>query len=481
MFNRFTGRLSPGTVGRRSSFTVIVLLLGTATLPAAESRNILLLISDNQNKFDCGCYGNSLIQTPNIDRLAADGVRFADAFATTASCGPSRAVIYTGLYTHANGQYGHGHGNHTFVIKPTVSTVYRMLKDAGYHTALLGKQHTTPPEAYPFTFNPSVSGGDVMQLAELGGQFIREAGDEPFFLTIGYSDPHPTTRTDGAGWGIRRDYPGVEKVTYDPADVIVPPWLPDRPEVREGLAGYYQQITRMDQGIGRILQLLEESGKAEETLVVFTSDHGSSEPGAMANHYEPGVQVPFLVRLPGRTTRGSTNSALVTLADITPTLLDWAEVEPTHPLNGRSLLPILGTPDPEGWDEVFLDHCLHEVTMYYPMRTLRTRRYKLIWNVAWRSEFPHPIDTLQRQTWTRLVARGDEYLGRRRVEDFLFRDELELYDLQTDPDEVVNLAAEPKYADIRRKLAGRIDEICRSTGDPWMERHSVPVDDFGKH
>ena len=461
--------------------SLVLFVLHAASAAAAPHRNVLLLISDNQNQFDCGCYGNSVVQTPNLDRLAAEGVRFADAFATTASCGPSRAVIYTGLYTHANGQYGHGHGNHTFVVKPTVSTVFRILKDAGYRTALLGKQHTTPPESYPFDFDPGVSGRDVMQLAEAGGRFIREAGDEPFFLTIGYSDPHPTTRPDGAGWGIRRDYPGVEPISYDPADVIVPSWLPDRPEVREGLAGYYQQISRMDQGVGRILELLEESGKADETLIIFTSDHGSSEPGAMANHYEPGVQVPFLVRLPGASAIGSTNSALVTLTDITPTLLDWAEVTPPQPLHGRSLLPILETPNPNGWDEVFLDHCLHEVTMYYPMRTLRTRRYKLIWNLAWRTEFPHPIDTLQRQTWTRLVARGDEYLGKRRVEDFLFRDELELYDLENDPDEVVNLAADPKYADVRRRMAARINDICRSTDDPWMERHVVPGDDFGQH
>ena len=468
-------------MNRRSLFAAIILVAVTSSLSAAPRRNILLLISDNQNQFDCGCYGNRVVKTPNLDRLAAEGVRFADAFATTASCGPSRAVVYTGLYTHANGQYGHGHGNHTFVVKPTVSTVFRILKDAGYRTALLGKQHTTPPEAYPFDFDPGVNSRDVMGLAEAGGRFIRESGDRPFFLTIGYSDPHPTTRTDGAGWGIRRDYRGVEPITYDPADVIVPPWLPDRPEVREGLAGYYQQISRMDQGVGRILRLLEESGKADETLVIFTSDHGSSEPGAMANHYEPGVQVPFLVRLPDASAVGLTNSALITLADITPTLLDWAQVTPSKPLHGRSLLPILNTPDPDGWDEVFLDHCLHEVTMYYPMRTLRTRRYKLIWNLAWRSEFPHPIDTLQRQTWTRLVARGDENLGKRRVEDFLFRDELELYDLDNDPDEAINLAADPKYADVRREMAARIDEICRSTDDPWMERHTIPGDDFGRH
>ena len=119
--------------------------------------------------------------------------------------------------------------------------------------------------------------------------------------------------------------------------------------------------------------------------------------------------------------------------------------------------------------------------MYYPMRTLRNRRYKLIWNIAWRLEFPNPIDTLQRQTWRKLVEREDEFLGKRRVKDFLFRDEFELYDLKTDPDELVNLAADPAHAEIRRTMASRVDTICRETDDPWMERHRVPGDDFGRH
>lgn len=127
-------------------------LVLASTAAAAPQRNVLLLISDNQNQFDCGCYDNTVIQTPHIDRLANEGVRFADAFATTASCGPSRAVIYTGLYTHANGQYGHEHGDHTFTLRKGVTTVFQMLEDAGYRTALLGKQHTTPEEQYPFTF-----------------------------------------------------------------------------------------------------------------------------------------------------------------------------------------------------------------------------------------------------------------------------------------------------------------------------------------
>jgi N-sulfoglucosamine sulfohydrolase len=452
-----------------------VLLLGSSLADAPAAQNVVLLISDNQNQDDCGCYGNTIVKTPNLDALARRGVRFTDAFATTASCGPSRAVIYSGLQTHANGQYGHGHGIHTYRLAPKVDTVFKLLGEAGYHTALLGKQHTTHPESYPFTFHRQVSGRDVTRIAKVAEEFIQQAGAEPFLLTIGYSDPHPTS-IERPGWGIVRQQDAVPKIDYAPADVIVPSYLPDRPEVREGLAGYYQEISRLDHGVGLILDLLQATNKAEETLVIFTSDHGSSEPGAMSNHYEPGIRVPLIVRDPTAKQVGTTSPALVTLADITPTILDWAGVAgPKYPLHGRSMLPILLDDHPTGWDEVFLSHVCHEVTMYYPMRTVRNRRFKLIWNINWRSEYPLPIDTLRRATWTETVRRGDRMIGKRTVQKFLFRDQIELYDLKNDPDEIHNLADDPKYQQVRTELSTKLVAWLEATDDPWLVRHRLPM------
>ena len=465
------------TISRRSRIVWALLVPVCAFCLPAEAkpgRSVLLLISDNQNYDDAGCYGNSVVKTPHIDRLAVSGVRFTHAFATTASCGPSRGVIYTGLHAHANGQYGHGHGYHNFALLPKVDSVFALLKAAGYRTGMLGKAHTNPPDKYPFDFQPKVSGRDVAGVAEAAAEFFRDGGDEPFFLAIGYSDPHPTSR-DRPGWGIRRQYEGVEPVEYDPQDVIVPRYLPDRPEVRQGLAGYYQEISRLDTGVGMVLAALEATGKRDETLVIFTSDHGSSEPGAMANHYEPGVHVPFVVSGPMLKRGGTTNQAMITLADIVPTILDWTETRgPKYPLHGRSILPILGEENPEGWDEVCLSHVFHEVTMYYPMRTIRTRRYKLIWNIAWRLEYPLPIDTLQRATWQEALRRNDEMLGPRPVRKFLFRDEVELYDLENDPDEVVNLADDAGHAKVRAELSGKLVDFLKRTGDPWLLRHELP-------
>jgi N-sulfoglucosamine sulfohydrolase len=457
-------------------FALVPLLI--PAVQAAPHRNVLLLISDNQNWDDCGCYGNPVIKTPHIDRLAAEGVRFEHGFATTASCGPSRAVIFSGLHAHQNGQYGHGHGYHTFRLMPNVRTIFQLLKEGGYHTALLGKQHVTPLESYPFDFDPKVNSRDVAGLATAAEQFFRESGDEPFFLAIGYSDPHPTSR-DRPGWGIRKDRGGFEPVEYDPGEIVIPSYLPDRPEVREGLAGYYQQISRLDLGIGLVLDALEEAGKRDDTLVIFVSDHGSSEPGAMSNHYDPGVRIPFIVRHPKGQKPGSVNQAMVTLADIVPTVLDWTETAgPRYKLPGRSFLPILDQQSPPGWDEVYLSHVCHEVTMYYPMRTVRTRQYKLIWNIDWRSEYPLPIDTLQRATWTETLRRKDRLIGPRTVTKFLNRDELELYDLENDPDEVINLAENPVHAAVRRELLAKLDKFVTDTKDPWMLRHQLPPRDI---
>ncbi|MCA9136235.1 MAG: DUF1080 domain-containing protein, partial [Planctomycetales bacterium] len=199
------------------------------------------------------------------------------------------------------------------------------------------------------------------------------------------------------------------------------------------------------------------------------------EPGAMANHYEPGIRVPLIVSSPGVRNGGRINTALVTLADITPTILEWTGVDVPSNLHGRSLIPILDVDQPEGWDQVMLSHVCHEVTMYYPMRTIRNRRYKLIWNIDWRSEYPLPIDTLRRATWTETVRRGDPTIGKRSVKKFLFRDQIELYDLEKDPDEIVNLADVPEMQDIRRQLSESLDQWMIATDDPWLVRHRLPM------
>ena len=454
--------------------TVALILLLTQTFSAFGGRkNVLLLISDNQSWFDVGCYGNNVVQTPNLDQLAREGVRFEQAFATTASCGPSRAVIYTGLLTHANGQYAHPHREHNQEIRPDVTTVFQMLKNNGYRTGLVGKDHIRPLEKYPIDFKPRGSSRDVVWMAEQASSFWAENADSPFFLVMSFSDPHPTS-IDGAGWGVKKQIAGYEAKTYDPATIDVPPFLPDNANVRQGIAGYYQQISRMDHGVGELLKNLEKSGHSGDTLVIFLADHGTSEPGAMGTHYEPGVRVPFIVRRPGLANPGLTNQGLVAFTDLTPTILDWTGTQfDGYPLHGRSFLPILQIANPPGWDRALLSHVGHDVFAHYPMRTLRGPRFKLIWNILWRAEYPLPIDTVQRRTWAENRASGAKTIGLRTVDAFLHRPQLEFYDLEDDPWESRNLAASkaPDIAKIRDEMVAELASRLEAQKDPWMRKY----------
>ncbi|NNE92436.1 MAG: sulfatase [Verrucomicrobiales bacterium] len=453
-----------------------VIFFCTVLAASASAKNVLLLISDNQSWFDVGCYGNDVVETPNIDKLAAEGVRFEQAFATTASCGPSRAVMYTGLLTHANGQYAHPHREHNQEIRPDVTTIFEMLKSNGYRAGLVGKDHVRPVEKYPFDFNPKKRQGsrNVAWMAKQADEFFGSETDTPFFLVMSFSDPHPTS-IDGTGWGIKTQIEGYTPKTYDPAAIKVPPFLPDTANVREGIAGYYQQISRMDFGVGEVLKALEKSGRAEDTLVIFIADHGTSEPGAMGTHYEPGVRVPFIVRNPKAKKSGIVNQGLVAFTDLTPTILDWTgtKFDGTEKLHGRSFLPILESENPEGWDGALLSHVGHDVFAHYPMRTLRGTRYKLIWNIIWRAEYPLPIDTVQRRTWVENRASGSKTIGNRTIDAFLHRPQLEFYDLQSDPWESKNLieSDDPEIQKIRDDMIEELAERLEKQADPWMRKY----------
>lgn len=437
---------------------------------AAPKKNVLLIISDNQTWLDTGCYGNPVVKTPNIDRLAADGVRFEHAFATVASCGPSRAVIYTGLLTHRNGMYAHPHREHNQQIRDDVFSVFGMLKENGYRTGLIGKNHTKPVEKYPLDFETKGHRRNKAKMAADARRFLTEDSADPFLLVMAYSDPHPIG-IEGVAWGVKstKEYTPVD---YDPADIPVPGFLPDTEEVREGMAGYYQQISYMDHGVGMVLDELENAGHRDETLIIFISDHGTSEPGAMGNQYDPGLRVPFVVWRPGLKNPGLVNKAMVAFTDITPTILDWTGTPfDKYPFHGRSILPVLDQKNPEGWDDVLTSSVGHDIFAFYPMRTLRERRFKLIWNVNYHDEYPLPIDTVQRRIWAGIRERGEPKIGPRTIENFLHRPQLELYDLQNDPWEVSNLASDPDFAGTRDRMVKELVARLEEQQDPWLRNY----------
>jgi N-sulfoglucosamine sulfohydrolase len=443
--------------------------------PAARAadparKNVVLLIADDMG-LDLACYGNDKIRMPNLDALAKNGVCFSHGFAVVSSCSPSRASLYTGLFPHTSGQYGLAHAEHNFHTRDNVQSLPRLLKDAGYRTGILGKVHVIPPSVYPFdaTITEGLGGNrSVAVMARKARQFFEESGDRPFLLVVGFSDPHRSAR----GFGNENSYPDVQETRYDPKDVVVPSFLPDQPEVREDLADYYQSCSRLDLGVGLVLDALTATKNADNTLVLFLSDNGIPFPGAKTTLYDPGLHLPLLISSPVQKRRGLTNPAMVSWVDITPTILDWAGVKAPKVLPGRSVLPILEEEKPKGWDVVYGSHEFHEVTMYYPMRMVRTRQHKYLLNLAHQLDYPVAADLYDSKTWQSMLRRDAKMLGERSLESFVHRPREELYDLEKDPNELHNVAGDPKYAEVLADLRKRLKSWQQATKDPWVVKYT---------
>jgi N-sulfoglucosamine sulfohydrolase len=470
--------------------------------PAANEKrpNIVLIVTDDHGRGDLGCWGNAAIKTPNLDALAAEGVRLTHAFCTTASCSPSRSVILSGLYNHANGMYGLQHSYHHFASLDNVRSLPVLLAQAGYHTARIGKYHVAPEEVYHFETVLRGNERNAVQMADNCREFLGADGSQrvagilpanrgrdaldtsptqdqrPFFLYFCTSDPH---RGGGRAtdlpyqpdrFGNRaQGYPGVEEVHYDPKDVIVPDFLPDIPECRAELAQYYQSVSRVDQGVGRLIEHLKKAGKYDNTVIIYISDNGIPFPGAKTTVYEPGINLPCIVRTPGQKNKGIRCDAMVTWADLTPTILDFAGATPGgSEFHGRSFRAVLEREHVEDWDTIYASHTFHEVTMYYPMRVVRERRFKLIWNIAAGLEYPFASDLWGSATWQATLRDKATLYGKRTVEAYLRRPRFELYDLETDPHEVKNLADDPQHQDTLARLKTKLKAFQQRTKDPWL-------------
>lgn len=424
---------------------------------AAQSRrakrNVLLYISDDQGANDAGCYGNPWVKTPGLDALAKEGVRFTHGFCTTPSCSPSRSVLLTGMHNHATGQYGLAHAKHHFVSFDDVKSLPNLLGGAGYRTLNAGKYHTQPESAYHFQEYIPVS--SPVEMAEKCRPLIESTDPAPFFLCFCTTEPHRPFKREGS-------------TPVDPASIAVPSHLPDIPECREDLAEYYASIERADSGLARLIDILKTSGRWEDTLIVYVSDNGMPWPGAKTTLYEPGVNLPCVVRDPRNERQGYDTGAMVSWVDIAPAVLEYCGIEAPKAVQGRSFLQAMREEHPAGWDEVYCSHTFHEVTMYYPMRAVRTRTHKLIFNIAHGLGFPYASDLWGSKTWQAALARGLSHYGKRSIEAYQHRPRFELYDLENDPDEIVNLADDPKHADLLADLKRRIRTFQERTNDPWL-------------
>ena len=492
-------------------FPRILLLLTAVVVPATARPNIVLFVTDDESPI-AGCYGSPLIQTPHLDALAADGTRFTEAYATTASCSASRSVILTGLHNHANGQYGHTHDYHKFETFTSCAALSlpQQLKALGYRTAHIGKLHVAPESVYHFdTYLHGQGGGhNSPEWVKSCQPLFEEKSDAPFFLCFWTHDPHRSGDVvESAPEELKpnrfgnpppgKQYGKTAEVTYDPAEVVVPEWLPDTIECRREIAQYYQSCTRTDKALGALVAALKKAGQYENTMIIFTADHGMAFPGAKTTVYEAGLKVPFVVRMPGVESTGVANDAMISHTDITPSLLDAAggydaekrapkKLLPVpkpgvgekpgmkfHQYHGRSWLGLLGKEHGEGWDEVTASHTFHEIQMYYPMRAVRDRRFKLIWNIASPLPYPFASDLWAASTWQAQFRKGkDANYGNRSVDSYIHRPAFELYNLEADPSESRNLADNPEFAAKLETMKKRLKEEQKRTQDPWILKWS---------
>jgi N-sulfoglucosamine sulfohydrolase len=434
------------------------------------ARNILLIIADDQG-YDLSCCGGT-VKTPLLDSFATQGTLFTQGYATVSSCSSSRATLYTGLYSHTNGMYGLAHDVHNFSLLDDIRTLPWMLQQSGYRTALVGKKHVKPDALLPYDawLAPELPGiRDVARMAHLAGQWMRAQGNRPFFITVGYSDPH----RDATNFGNSRKWPEVERKIYSPSEVLIPDHLPDLPGVRQDLAQYYESVSRLDSGVGILLRELRDAGHEHDTLVIYLSDNGRPFPGAKDNLYEPGLHLPLIIRSPEQGKHGVRNGALVSWIDVAPTILDWARVSPPRdyryaPLPGRSLLPILEQSDSPGFDRIFATHSFHEVNQYYPMRSIRTRQYSYFLNLEPSLAVPVASDVQLSPSWKAITGTPGARLGKRTLAAFTHRPSEELYDLAADPDEIANLAADPAHANVLVDLRKQVQDWRAATHDPWL-------------
>ncbi|WP_034043006.1 sulfatase family protein [Wocania ichthyoenteri] len=436
--------------------------------------NIILFVADDHGIDALGCYGNNIIKTPNLDKLAAQGTRFNNAYCTSASCSASRSVILSGKFGHATGSYGHVHDYHHFSTYDDVQTLPVLLEKAGYETARIGKYHVAPEQVYHFNKVLKADPRNTVEMAEQCENVLKS--DKPFFLYFCTDDPHRGHPFEPEAWDMPNDfgnkkegYKGVETVSYNPEDVLVPSFLPDTKQTREEIAQYYQSISRIDQGFGKLMTMLQETGKANSTIVFYISDNGMAFPGAKTTVYEPGIKLPCIIKDPTKSSKGTTNNAMISWVDLTPTILDMAEVDyKKEDFHGKSFNNIIDQKKPEGWNDIYASHTFHEITMYYPMRVVRSGDYKLIYNISWRLEYPIASDLWASSTWQSIHRNSIEYYGPKKVSEFLFRPEFELFDLSNDPNEANNLAKNKFYFEILENMKSKLKVFQLKTSDPWL-------------
>lgn len=386
-----------------------------------------------------GAYGHSDVTSPRLDALAEEGILFTQAHATAPLCSPSRGSLFTGRYPHSNGLVGLAH--HGWEYRPGVRTLPSLLSESGWYTALFGMQHETSFPARLGFDEFDVSNSYCEYVVEKADDWLRGDHAEPFFLTAGFFETH-------------RPYPADRYTPTDASSIEIPSYLPDTPEVRADLADFHGSITVADAAVGQLLDTLADTGLDRNTWVVFLTDHGPAFPRAKSTLYAPGTGIALIVRPP--TDRGlapQIYDELFSGVDLVPTLSALLGIEISDDVEGVSHAEqLLVTSTETARQQVFTSKTYHD--SYDPIRAVRTKDYSYIENYAPRPLLDLPWDI------------ADSPSGRAVAPNVTAaRPDRELYDLNADPGETVNLLEQDGYEQIAEELALRLYTWRDNTGD----------------
>lgn len=470
------------TVSFRSLIQPLLACVLATVAHANQPTNIVFIHME-----DMGCeipaYGDMTQETPALTRLAEEGMVFERVHVTAPTCAASRGSLFTGLHPHQNGIWAFDK-THGFHFREGVPTFVQMLKAAGFATGISYKTGVNPQSYVPFdrkyNYNKNALGKDpgnyqVSNCIDGFEHFLKNLPDgKPFYFQAQTNDSH-------VDWSpsfepIRGEKSKLGFKPVDPETVKpLPHWgnlTMDR-KSREWLATYYGAIQRVDYFVDKVLALLEQYGHADDTLVIFSADHGPSDlHRGKTTSYEYGLRVPFIVKWPGIVQPGTRSEALVSFVDLMPTFLDVADLPKPGYLPGKSIVPVLTGERPEG-DRKLLYSAYNSHTTgmnnFWPARTVTDGRYKLIYNLLGDGETTRPGDNGSSFSITNMLEASAE--GRRLIERTSTPPAFELYDLKTDAGELVNLADNPEYQAVLNQLkeelaAWRKDSVADPLTDP---------------
>jgi len=433
--------------------------------------NILLIVSED-NGPDLGCYGNANVYTPNLDRLAAEGVQFNNAFVTYSVCSPSRGTIFTGLYPHQNGQIGLA--THKYRMYEGIKTLPKYLREAGYLSGCIGKVHVNPESEIPWDYRP----GGLLNGANFGKrkmplyaaksmEFIRQSGDNPFYLQVNFPDAH---------FPVQKDVEGLPTKKIEPIDVDGPlTYVGANSEyLRKYTANYYNCMNRLDESVGMLLDSLKTSDKADNTIIIYMGDHGAQFSRGKCSNYEAALKVPFIMHWPKHIKTNVQKEELISTIDLLPTILDLAGVEKPELMPGSSLMPLAKNKAVEWAEYVFAGGTGSAPFFYYPRRSVRDKRFKLIHNINFTEENPHVgfYNGRQGHFVAGTSVEETESLDAEMAEVYsIWRNppQFELYDLENDPNEFKNLSDNSKYKEQLVRLQQVLKKWQKETNDPFND------------